>query len=280
MIYEHEIPEGSRLYFGQSASLKREIETDAANKLTKAGFEEIVSPFFSYHQHLEINERELLRFSDEANRLVSLRADSTLDVVRLITRRLGRVTRHKKWFYIQPVFRYPSFEYHQIGGELIGEADLSQSVCMVGSLLERFSCKAYLQISHIAIPKTISKMLDIPLEVLKSGQLETLLAHHEPWLSALATLQSPDKIDSVLEVVPQALKAPLLEMKALADACSHPKVIVAPLYYAKMRYYDTLFFRFVAGNKTLGSGGQYAFEEETSSGFGVYTDALIETLMQ
>ena len=280
MIYEHEIPEGSRLYFGRSAALKREIETDAANRLSEAGFEEIVSPFFSYHQHLEINERELLRFSDEANRLVSLRADSTLDVVRLITRRLGRTTRHKRWFYIQPVFRYPSFEFHQIGGELIGEADLAQSVCMVGSLLERFTCKAYLQISHIAIPKTISKMLNIPLEVLKSGQLETLLTHQEPWLSALATLQSPDKIDAILEVVPDALKAPLLEIKALANSCEHSHVVVAPLYYAKMRYYDTLFFRFVAGNKTLASGGKYVFEEEISSGFGIYSDALIETLMQ
>jgi histidyl-tRNA synthetase len=280
MIYEHEIPDGSRLYFAKSAALKREIEADAAKRLSKAGFEEIVSPFFSYHQHLEVEERELLRFSDEANRLVSLRADSTLDVVRLITRRLGRATRHKKWFYIQPVFRYPSFEFHQIGGELISEADLSQSVCLVGDLLERFSCETYLQISHIGIPKTISKMLNIPLDVLKSGQLETLLAHHEPWLSALATLQDPEKIDSVLEVVPSELKPQLLEMKALALACGHSKVVVAPLYYAKMRYYDTLFFRFVAGNKTIASGGQYAFEDETSSGFGIYTDALIETLMQ
>jgi len=280
MIYEHEIPEGSRLYFGKSATLKREIETDAAKRLNEAGFEEIVSPFFSYHQHQEINERELLRFSDEANRLVSLRADSTLDIVRLITRRLGRTTRHKKWFYIQPIFRYPSLEFHQIGAELIGEPDLSQSVCMVGSLMERFSCRAYLQISHIGIPKIISKMLNIPLEVLKSGQLETLLAHNESWLSALATLQSPDKIDDVLKVVPDELKAPLLEMKALVSACTHKSVIVAPLYYAKMRYYDRLFFRFVADNKTIASGGQYAFEDETSSGFGIYTDALIETLMQ
>ena len=280
MIYEHEIPEGSRLYFGKSATLKREIETDAARRLNESGFEEIVSPFFSYHQHQEINERELLRFSDEANRLVSLRADSTLDVVRLITRRLGRTTRHKRWFYIQPVFRYPSFEFHQIGGELIGEADLSQSVCMVGGLLEHFTCKAYLQISHIAIPETISRMLNIPLDVLKSGQLETLLAHQEPWLSSLATLQAPEKIDDVLKVVPDELKSPLMEMKALASACAHQRVVVAPLYYSKMRYYDRLFFRFVVGNKTIASGGQYAFEEETSSGFGVYTDALIETLMQ
>lgn len=280
MIYEHEIPEGSRLYFGKSAALKRKIETEAARRLCEAGFEEIVTPFFSYHQHREIDESELLRFSNEANRLVSLRADSTLDVVRLITRRLGRTTHHKKWFYIQPVFRYPSLEFYQIGGELINQDDLSLSVDMVEGLLEHFTCKAYLQVSHIQIPKIISKMLDIPLEVLKSGQLETLLAHNEPWLNTLATLQDPDKIDTILDSIPDELRVPLLEMKRLASTCKYAKVIVAPLYYAKMRYYDRLFFRFVAGNKTIASGGQYAFKKECSSGFGVYTDALIETLMQ
>ena len=108
MIFEHEIPQGSRLYFGKSAELKREIETYAAKLLSQEGFEEIVTPFFSFHQHQQVDEKSLLRFSDKANRLVSLRADSTYDVVRLISRRLGRSTDHKKWFYIQPIFRYPS----------------------------------------------------------------------------------------------------------------------------------------------------------------------------
>lgn len=280
MIYEHDIPEGSRLYFGKSASLKRAIETTASEQLVGAGFEEIVTPFFSYHQHAQINEKELLRFSDHDNHLVSLRADSTLDVVRIVTRRLGRSTEHKRWFYIQPVFRYPSFEFYQIGGELIGEKDLSISVQLMADLLATLQCDAYLQISNIAIPKTISTMLDIPLEVLKSGQLEALLAYDTPWLAKLATLQSPKDIDGVIAVVPEPLKEPLLQMKQLASACSHSPVVLAPLYYAKMRYYDQLFFRYVVGNKTLGSGGCYDFEGETSSGFGVHTDAVIETLMK
>lgn len=280
MIYEHEIPEGSKLYFGKSAALKRKIETLASDQLVGAGFEEIITPFFSYHQHHQISEKELLRFSDHDNHLVSLRSDSTLDVVRIVTRRLGRSTSHKRWFYVQPVFRYPSFEFYQIGGELIGEDDLSTSVTLMGDLLETLTCKPYLQVSNIAIPRAISTMFAIPLDVLRSGHLETLLQHKEPWLNALATLQRPEDIDKVIALVPEVLKAPLEEMKRLVHVCGRHPVVLAPLYYAKMQYYDQLFFRFVYNNKTLGSGGCYQFEAQTSSGFGVHTDAIIETLMR
>lgn len=280
MIYEHEIPEGSRLYFGKSAALKRKIETLASEHLAQAGFEEIVTPFFSYHQHQQIDEKELLRFSDHDNHLVSLRSDSTLDVGRIVTRRLGRSTSHKRWFYVQPVFRYPSFEFYQIGGELIGESDLSISIALMSEMLNALACKPYVQISNIAIPRLVSQMFNIPLEVLKSGHLESLLQHKEPWLSALATLQRLEDIDRVMGLVPQELKMPLAQMKELAGVCGHHPVVLAPLFYAKMQYYDQLFFRFVHKNKTLGSGGCYQFEEQVSSGFGVYTDAIIETLMK
>ena len=50
MIFEHEIPSGSKLYFGESAKVKREIEFVSAELLENLGFEEIVTPLFSYHQ--------------------------------------------------------------------------------------------------------------------------------------------------------------------------------------------------------------------------------------
>jgi len=47
MVYEHEIPSGSKLYFGESAKIKREIEFVSAELLDNLGFEEIVTPLFS-----------------------------------------------------------------------------------------------------------------------------------------------------------------------------------------------------------------------------------------
>ena len=75
MIFEHEIPKGSRLYFGKSAKAKRELENKISSILDGNGFEEIVTPNFSYSQHQAIaNDRKLIKFSDEQNEQVSLRA--------------------------------------------------------------------------------------------------------------------------------------------------------------------------------------------------------------
>lgn len=280
MIYEHEIPKGSRLYFGKSAKLKRKIENVASEVLDTHGFEEIVTPYLSYHQHKYIDEKELLRFSDNGNHIVALRGDSTLDVVRIVTKRLGRTTEQKRWFYVQPVFRYPSSEIYQIGGEIMDELDLSISLEISKEILNALNVDPLLQISNIAIPKILSNMLNLSLEVFKSGNHETLLKQNEPWLSALATLQYPNQIEKVLDMVPEELKKPLNQIKELALLYKGKKVIIAPLYYAKMRYYDDLFFRFLEANHTLGLGGNYNFEGSNSSGFGLYTDRLIKYLTQ
>ncbi len=92
---------------GQLA-IKRKIENICATTLHNIGFEEIVTPIFSYHQHLSFeDERYLLHLHDADNETITLRADSTADVVRIVTKRLGRTTGYKKWFYIQPSLIYP-----------------------------------------------------------------------------------------------------------------------------------------------------------------------------
>ncbi|MBU1927833.1 ATP phosphoribosyltransferase regulatory subunit, partial [bacterium] len=66
MILEHEIPNGTKLYFGESAKVKRKIENIASEVLYANGFEEIVTPVFSYHQHLSVaDDKELIRVNDE-----------------------------------------------------------------------------------------------------------------------------------------------------------------------------------------------------------------------
>ncbi len=280
MIYEHEIPTGSKLYFGESAKLKRSLERVASELFYEAGFEEIVTPFFSYHQHQSIDEKELLRFSDEENHIVSLRADSTMDAVRLITKRVGRSTNQNRWFYIQPVFRYPSHEVHQIGAEWIGQEDLSQSICMSIALFQKFKLAPLLHISNIQIPKILSAMLKIDLAIFEKGELQKLLALDIPWLTKLTYLQTIQEIDTILHEVPEVLKIELLKMKVLAEGISYSNMVISPLYYVKMRYYNTLFFRFIDGNFTLGLGGSYDCDGIASSGFGLYSDEVIEILIK
>ena len=278
MTNEHEIPKGSRLYFGESAKLKREIERVASGYLEDAKFEEIVTPFFSYHQHKNLNEKEIIRFSDEQNNLVSLRADSTLDVVRLMTKRLGKSTKQNRWFYIQPVFRYPSLEINQIGAEYIGDSNLAQSISLCTKIFDRFDMVPLLHVSNIKIPHIIAKELNLDLSIFQRSELQKILSLKIDWLEKLACLQDPKDIDGVIAVVPEGIKKELLKVKILCENIGYERVYCSPLYYAKMRYYDELFFRFIGENSTLATGGNYHSEGLESTGFGLYTDAIMENI--
>jgi len=278
MIKEHEIPKGSKLYFGKNAKLKRDIEAIASEIFYKLDFEEIVTPFFSHHQHNSIDEKQLIRFSNEKNNLVSLRADSTLDVVRLITKRLEGTIKHNKWFYIQPVFKFPSIEVNQIGAEFIGNECLSSSIDICKEIFEKLDVKPLVHISNINIPKLISQELDLDLGIFERSELQKILSLNIPWLEKLACLQKTEDIDEVIKVVPNNIKIELEKMKELYIKMDYKNTVFSPLYYVKMRYYDDLFFRFIDKNTTLVKGGSYEDAGVKSTGFALYTDALIETV--
>ncbi len=279
MIYQHEIPKGARLYFGKSAKLKRDIEQKASEILYRNGFEEIATPLFSYHQHEYIeDESELIRINDQKNRKLTLRADSTIDVVRLITKRLGRSIEHRRWFYIQPVFRYPTYEYFQIGAEILQEQDSAEALRIVIEILEACRLQPRLQISNIAIPQILAKNYGISLEILKSSDMDLLLSTEYSWMERLIFISKPEHIDEALGIVPEDIERELLKIKELVLSITYDNVIIAPLYYANMRDYKDLFFRFFHGNATLAMGGDYISGDLEASGFALYTDNIIEIL--
>ena len=280
MILEHEIPSGSKLYFGLAAKKKREIEQVASQILDANGYEEIVTPIFSYHQHLSIpDEKELVRINDKKNNSLSLRADSTIDVVRIIEKRLGRNTEHKKWFYIQPVFRYPTEEQYQVGAEFMGEKKLSSVMNVANSIFDKLELQPLTQISNMRIPKILTSMFDeLTLEDFRHMNIEKFLNLKVEWVEKLVYLQYTEQIDELLEIVPSDIKVELLKMKELCSDMSCERTVLAPMYYAKMLYYDELFFRSIVGNEVYARGGRYKNHELTSVGFAIYTDTLCETL--
>ncbi len=280
MIYEHEIPTGSKLYFGKSAKLKREIEGVASKTFEQKGFEEIVTPFLSYHQHGNIAEKELIRFADGANHILSLRADSTMDVVRLMNKRLGRSTTQDKWFYIQPVFKFPSFEINQIGAEFVGAKSLSFGVDISSIIFNEFELTPLLQICNINIPNIIAKKFDLDIKIFERGEIEKLFCLGVPWLDGLIKTQSLEQLNSVINLAPKEIQNELLKMREMDEKITYRRVVFSPLYYARMRYYDGLFFRFIDKNLTLGLGGNYECDGAKSAGFALYTDAVIDTILK
>jgi len=280
MILEHEIPQGSRLYFGKVAKIKRNIETVASEILDKEGFDEIVTPIFSYHQHLSIaDEKELIRVNDAKNHSLSLRADSTIDVVRIIQKRLGRNTEHKKWFYIQPTFTYPTTEQYQVGAEFMGEKKLSCVANIAMDIFKKLSLEPLVQISNIKIPELLVDMFDeLSLDDFRHINIEKFLNLKVEWLDKLVYLQYEEQIDELVDMVPEVLKTELLKIKELCQEISYDNVVLAPMYYTKMLYYDELFFRVIQKNEVFARGGRYKDGELSSVGFAIYTDILCENL--
>ena len=279
MIFEHEIPNGSRLYFGKLAKLKRLLESKISDFLSQKDFEEIITPNFSYTQHQSIdNETQLIKISDESNNQVVLRADSTLDVARIITKRLGRTTNHKKWFYIQPVFTYPSNENYQMGIEWLEYNNASDIINLTNEVFELINIKPLVQISNINIPKLVSKELNIDLNSFKDGNLSVLFDLNIKWLKELIYSTSASDLEKVMSILPNSIKDEVEKLIDIANNISYKNITVSPLYYTPMKYYDDVYYRIIHNNLTLAKGGRYKSEGVNSLGFALYTDNILKIL--
>jgi histidyl-tRNA synthetase len=279
MIFEHEIPSGSKLYFGESAKIKREIEFVSAEILENLGFEEIVTPLFSYHQHECFDDKKpLVRLNDEQNHEVTLRADSTADVVRIVTKRLGRSTESKKWFYIQPTVTFPTREQYQIGAEVI-DGRFEEIAATTTMLLKEIEAEPVMQIANIRIPHLLNEKYGVSLDDLKSMHVEKIIAIDLPWIETLVKLNSVSDLDD-LSAFPDDIKVELEKIKEAVSRIAYANMVISPLFYAKMRYYDSLTFRMFEGNKLLAMGGIYTIDGVEAAGFALYTDECIVNKMK
>jgi len=243
------------------------------------GFEEIVTPLFSYHQHSAFeDEKKLLHLHDDHNHTVTLRADSTTDVVRIVTKRIGRSTASKKWFYIQPSVSFPTQEQYQVGAEIFDGA-FDEMVNIASTLVEKLEIEALLQVSNMRIPLLLSENYGIDLQSLQETHIETILNSEHVWMNKLIRIHHAEDLND-LEGIPADIQAELLLMKEAIEKLEYKAVIIAPLYYAKMRYYDSLTFKMFHENELLVRGGLYQIEDVNAAGFALYTDAVINQKMK
>jgi histidyl-tRNA synthetase len=278
MIFEHEIPSGSKLYFGESAKVKRDIEYVASEMLDNLGFEEIVTPLFSYHQHEAFEDRKpLVRLNDAENHEVTLRADSTADVVRIVTKRLGRSTESKKWFYNQPTVTFPTTEQYQIGAEII-DGSFEDVVRTSTLLLSEIGAEPVMQISNIRIPHLLNEKYGGSLDVLKSMHVEQIMSADLDWIETLVRLNCVEDLNDI-SMFPSDIQEELSKIKEATEKVDYANMVISPLFYAKMRYYDSLTFRMFEGNALLAMGGIYTIDGVEAAGFALYTDECVTNKM-
>lgn len=280
MILEHELPQGSKLYFDTSARLKRDIESCAIKAFYENDYKEIVTPTFSFLElQGDIFNRALVRLSSEDNHQIGLRYDTTFDAMRIITKRITRSSEHKKWFYIQPVFSYPTTEIHQIGAEHLGTESLSPVMCLGLGILLDLGLKPRLQIANMNIPMLCAKHSGIAVEVFANMNIGQLLESND-YIAALVQIQSKQDLQNFIPKAPAFLKNELERLLECASYCEYEHTIFSPLSYAPSSYYKDLFFRLFIGNATLLQGGKYSVGAQKSCGFAIYTDEVVESLLK
>jgi len=277
MIFEHEIPSNSRLYFSKSAKLKREIENICANKLIELGFNEIVTPYFSYHQQEIFNDsRSLIRLNDSDNSEVSLRADSTVDVVRIVTKRL-KSQDIKKWFYIQPVFYYPTIEQYQVGAEIIDGSFLDVAKSAI-ELLNILKIDSIFQLANIAIANLLINKYNFNIEDIKTINLQKILSSNYNWIESLVKINRVEDLQD-LSIYPDDIATELLKLTDVAKELNYKNILISPLYYAPFKYYDSLVFKSFSKNSIFAIGGTYNIKGVKGAGFALYLDTIIAKKM-
>ncbi len=279
MIFEHEIPEGTKLHFSKSARIKRTLENKACEVFYQNGFEEIVTPSFSYLEHQQnFSNRHIIRLSSQNNHQISLRYDSTIDAIRIITKRLGRTLDHQKWFYIQPVFSYPTSEIYQIGVECLN-SELDNIINIGLEILESCAIETFLQISNVKILSLCIQELGLEMESYRTLCVQEII-QKAPFIKDILRLVSIEALKDYLPKAPMFLVFELERLLDSAQACKHSRIIIAPLAEPIVEYYNDMVFKVFNGNLTLLLGGNYHLQGYNGCGFGIYTDNVIDLILK
>lgn len=280
MILEHELPQGSKLYFGKSAKLKRNIESLAVEILRKEDYKEIATPTFSFLNHQDdFSNRDMIRISGEGNHQIVLRYDSTIDAMRLITKRIARSSSHKKWFYIQPVYDYPTTELHQIGAESLESKSLTPIIELSTKIMSAFNLQPTLQICNQKIPLLCARHLNVDIDFFSTPYIQSI-AKKAHFLQELVEAHTKQDIEKCIGNVPSFLTNELRSMLECVETCAYEHIIFSPLLYAPGGYYEDLFYKMFLDNQIIVIGGRYVISDTPSCGFAIYTDNVVENLLK
>jgi hypothetical protein len=104
--------------------------------------------------------------------------------------------------------------------------------------------------------------------------VEQIMATDLPWIEQLVRVNAVSDLDD-LSAFPSDIKAELEKIKEATQAVKYENIVLSPLFYAKMRYYDSLTFRMFEENALLAMGGIYTIDGVEAAGFALYTDECV-----
>ncbi|MEM8963168.1 MAG: ATP phosphoribosyltransferase regulatory subunit [Acidobacteriota bacterium] len=285
-----QLPTGVAALFGESARRRRRLESQIATRLETADFDEVVLPVVDYLDPYrdmlsEQSRQELYRFVDRDGEVLSLRADFTPMLARLLAPRLARLELPLKLFYRGDVLRYREEhlgerELYQIGAEVLGVA---------GEDAEALVLRQFLELLQLGAPRPLGVVVGL------AGALDPLILEHShgkplrlagallrreravveaahPVLAEVVRHGRPTDPDALGEVGARRLKRLIglvetldndfpdidlyIDLAEFADQATSPELRAA---VGPRAYYDGLVFRAHGGDAAwhLGGGGRY-----------------------
>jgi len=153
-----QLPKGAKIYLPDEAARKRAVEERLFDVFHRWGYREVVTSAYEYFDVLahgtdhDLQERMFKMVDRESGRLLTLRADVTPQIARIVATRMREEPKPLRLHYVESVFRYDEphvgryREFYQAGVELIGlpnpEGDAEMIAMTVEGLralgLERF----------------------------------------------------------------------------------------------------------------------------------------------
>ncbi len=129
------------------------------------------------------------------------------------------------------------------------------------------------------IPLLLSQKYGIDLSILHDTNIEQILKIDYPWINKLVRVHTLADLDD-LNGIPKDIQDELMVIKDTVSNINYKSIVIAPLYYAKLRYYGSLIFKMFNNNELLARGGVYNIGDIKASGFALYTDECINQKMK
>lgn len=313
------IPFGYRDIIFESAMKRKKIENLIENLFLRRGYKPVIPPTVEFSNVFlqgigEDGFYKLIQFFDERGELLSLRADLTCSVARMVCTTLSNFPLPLKVYYIKNIFRKVKIEdgklveTTQAGVEIIGDPSLEADIEILKlaiSLMRKFYKEDFqIVISHVSYLDGLFEEISIPSEKItlamkilkKRDKVEWLqfLRNNAPSYKGehenLMELIGDDKVLKKAEEVSRNEKS-IIAISTLRKVSqllkTRKKFILFDLAKVKrLNYYTGLFFSIISHKSAFpaGNGGRYddllrKFGKDLpATGFSINTDLLEEII--
>jgi len=285
-------PEGTRdLLFGECTA-RRDIETGLMNLFGENGFSEVITPLVEFYDVFDSSERYfpqeiMYKLTDSKGRLVVIRPDSTLPIIRLAQTRLKNLPRPLKLCYNQSIYRANpkeagrDDEIAQCGVEIIGDrANDFAAITLAVRALEAIGVKWHFEIGDCRVFNALAAKEGVDAE--KTEELRVLIENKNyPELAANAppSIAELPKLFGGAEVFDKLEPLEVLdELRSVFARLSGERVTVDLGLTDTRGYYTGILFNGYAEGfgKPILSGGRYRINGEDGIGFAVNVSAACQ----